>query len=297
MLQTLFLDNHNRHRRRTAEGESHLDRRAALRGGPQAQYRRVPVDHLQRVDSRPCWAPMRCRPTRATTRTSMPASPTNSRRSRSASATACSAATSSGRATTARPVAADVPLAEDFFDPDDPQRRGPAVDDRSGHRTDDHRHRRRAEGRRRRRRPGRGRAGHQRSPQRALQRGRARRRLRPGPDRSRHRRGAGINGIGSYNEVRECAGTAGRDQLLADHEQRARCRRSCRRLTATSTTSTPSREDWPRIRSPAPTSVRCSRRSWSNQFTRLRDGDRFFYLNETVHARSEQAHLATRATR
>ena len=31
-------------------------------------------------------------------------------------------------------VAADVPLAEDFFDSEHPQRPGPAVDDRSGHR-------------------------------------------------------------------------------------------------------------------------------------------------------------------
>ena len=52
VLQTLFLDNHNRIASRVAEGESDLDRRAAFRGGPQAQHRRVSVDHLQRMDSR-----------------------------------------------------------------------------------------------------------------------------------------------------------------------------------------------------------------------------------------------------
>ncbi len=52
VLQTLFLDNHNRLASRIAEGEPDLDRPAALQRSPQAQYRRVSVDHLQRVDSR-----------------------------------------------------------------------------------------------------------------------------------------------------------------------------------------------------------------------------------------------------
>ena len=116
-------------------------------------------------------------------------------------------------------VAADVPLAEDFFDPNILNGEGqPSTTDPSD-RADDHQHRRSPEGRCRRGRPGRGRGGHQRSPQRALQRGRAGRGLRPGPDRpghsegprQRHRivqRGPGV------------AGTAGRDQLRADHQQR-----------------------------------------------------------------------------
>ena len=88
-------------------------------------------------------------------------------------------------------VAADVPLAEDFFDPDilNGQGQPTTTDPVTGLTTTsigavlkgD------ADGRR----SGRGRAGHQRSPGPALQRGRARRGRRPGPDRSRHRAGPG----------------------------------------------------------------------------------------------------------
>ena len=58
VLQTLFLDNHNHIATELHKEHPQLGRRAAFPGGQEDQHRRVPVDHLQRMDSR-CAGPPR----------------------------------------------------------------------------------------------------------------------------------------------------------------------------------------------------------------------------------------------
>ena len=260
VLQTLFLDNHNRIAAELQKENPTWTDRATLPEGPQAQHRRVSVDHLQRMDSRTCSGPMRCRHTRATTRTSMPAianefSTVAFRFGHSLLSGNVERQGNNGQA-----VAADVPLAEDFFDPDNSQRPGPAVDDRSGHGTDDDQHRRRAQGRRRRRRSGRRRAGDQRSARRTLQRGRAGRRLRAGFDRA----GRATRPRQRHRVVQpgpRVAGTAGRDQLLADHEQRE-VQQELQEAYGNVNNIDAFEGGLAEDPLPAPTSGRCSRQSW-----------------------------------
>ena len=57
VLQSLFLDNHNRIATELHKEHPQLGRRGAFRGGQEDQHRRVPVDYLQRMDSRCAWPP------------------------------------------------------------------------------------------------------------------------------------------------------------------------------------------------------------------------------------------------
>ena len=98
------------------------------------------------------------------------------------------------------------------------------------------------------------------------------------------------NGIGSYNEVRESLRPAGRDELRADHQQRARCRRSCKAAYGNVNNIDAFEGGMAEDHVPGSDVGPLFQAIMVNQFTRLRDGDRFFYLNETF-TPAEQAIL------